>query len=140
MITGGRRQARDEMFAVIHNATKDLGHKVIWQEDLEDADVNETVIMVAAQHLEGMQAAITQGLGKQRWESRGFLTVQIRVPVRRGGLTAIDDLATVIENALRGHATPNGVWFRDVVGRESPAKDGNAQTTVSAEFRYQEMT
>lgn len=140
MITGGRTQARDEVFTLIKTMTDTTAYDVIWQDDLEDKDVDDVLFIVAMQHVDGKQAGITQGLGFKKWESRGFITVQIRVPVKKGGLTLADNLTTIAENAFRGQATPNGVWFRDVVGREVPAKDGNSRTEVSAEFIYQETS
>jgi hypothetical protein len=139
MITGGRTQARDEILTVVNDAVGGLGHTVVWQDELVDVDVNEVVLGVAVQHIAGDQAALAGGLGQRRWQTHGILTVEIRCPVKQGGLTLADDLATIMVDALRGKSTPNGVWFREVVGREVPPKDGNSRTTVSAEFVYQEI-
>lgn len=111
----------------------------IWQDELEDIPVDHVAFVVSMNHTEGRQAAFG-GLSQRRWESRGFVTVEIRAPVKQGGLTLTDQLSTIMENAFRGQTTPNGVWFRDVVGREVPPKDGNARTQVSAELIYQEMS
>ena len=147
MITGGRTQARDETFTLLRDAIILAGYvdaDIIWQDELEERDVDTSLVLVYMQHVVGMQAAITQGLGVRRHQSQGFITVELRSPIKPlsgdDGLTNCDTAATVIENALRGRSTPNGVWFRDVVGREVPPKDGNARTEVKAEFIYQEMT
>lgn len=143
MITGGTTQARDDVFAFLRAAILAAGYTdadVIWQDDLEERDVDTALVLVHMQHLLGNQAALTQGLGVKRWQKQGFITVEVRAPVKQDGLTTCDVASTVIENALRGESTPNGVWFRDVVGREVPPKDGNARTEVKAEFIYQEMT
>lgn len=140
MITGGKTQARDDVFTLLKTTLDTTGTDVIWQEELEEKDVDRPLLLVHMQHLLGQQAAITQGLGCTKWQQQGFVTIEIRHPVKQGGLTARDETSTIIENALRGKSTPNGVWFRDVVGREVPPKDGNARAEVKAEFIYQEMT
>lgn len=138
MITGGRTQARDEVFTLVKEAIDPTGYPVIWQDRLQPAHVDSVLFMVHMQHVTADQAAFPCE-GSRRREVSALLNVTIRVPVEQGGLTLADNLATIVENALFGKATPNGVWFREVVGREVPPKDGNSQTLVSAEIVYQEI-
>lgn len=139
MITGGRTQARDEIFEVVKTVADAGGYPVIWQDELEDVPVDTIYFLAHAQHVSADQASLAGDGAQRRREVLGMVHVTIRVPVKQGGLTVADNLSTIMENAFFGISTPNGVWFRNVIGREVPAKDGNAQTQVSAEFVYQEL-
>lgn len=143
MITGGREQARDEVFTLVRDVIINEGYTdsgIIWQDDLKDLDVDDVLFLVHMQHVDGRQASLAGDGPKRRREVRGMVHVTIRAAVRKGGLTIADNMSTIMETAFFGKTTPNGVWFREVIGREVPAKDGNVQTEVSAEFVYQELT
>lgn len=143
MITNGKTEARDEVFTFLRAAVHNAGYadnEIIWQDAVEDADVDATLVLVHMQHLLGRQSGLGAGDGCIRYEQTGRISIEVRAQVKKQGLTKCDAASTIIENALRGGSTPNGVWFRGVVGREVPPKDGNARTEVTAEFTYQEMT
>lgn len=141
MITQGRAQARDEVFTLLRDAALAAGYTdsdIVWQDKVIDVGVDRMLVLVHMQHLLGRQAGM--GGNALRYEQTGRISIEVRASVAKQGLTKCDAASTVIENALRGKSTPNGVWFRGVVGREVPPKDGNARTEVTAEFTYQELT
>ena len=138
-ITGGLTQARDETLAVVQAALPGDVSVVIWEDELQDVDPDVVSADVNMQHLDGDQASFSPEPGRRRWESEGVLRVRIRVPAAAGGLTKLDELATLVRDALRGATTPGGVWFQNVVAREVPPKDRKSQTDVTARFRYQEI-
>lgn len=138
-ITGGTTQARDEMLEVVRaNMPSDVS-VIVWEDDLADVAPDVISADVNVQHLDGDQASFPPDPNERRWESEGVLRVRIRVPESAGGLTKLDELATLMRDALRGASTPGGVWFQNVVAREIPPKDRKSQTDVTARFRYQEI-
>lgn len=138
-ITGGIEQARDEMLDVVRANMPAEVSVVIWEDELQDTDPDVIAADVNVQHLDSDQASFPPDVNCRRWESEGVLRVRIRVPESAGGLTKLDELATLMRNTLRGATTPGGVWFQNVVAREVPPKDRKSQTDVTARFRYQEI-
>ena len=139
MITGGRTQARDDVFALVKTVLETQNIEAIWQDDLEEHDVDVPAVSVSMYHFNGSQTSIGNATGSTRWRQEGNVEVRIRFPVKNGGLTKADDLTTMLENVFRSKSTPNGVWFRDVTGREVPPKDGNVRVEITAQFTYQEV-
>lgn len=138
-ITGGLTQARDEILEVARaNMPVDVS-VVVWEDDLQDVAPDVIAADVNVQHLDGDQASFPCEPGRRRWESEGVVRVRIRVPESAGGLTKLDELATLMRDAFRGASTPGGVWFQSVVVREVPPKDRKSQADVTARFRYQEI-
>lgn len=142
-ITGGQKQVYDEIFDLIQAALTPLpilGTKIVFQDDLENINTDTPVIGISLQHTLGRQASLAcDGLNNRKWANEGLIHMRIRLPARGPGLTNINQVVTVCVTAIRGKSTPGGVWFRNVIGREQPPKDGNSQAVVSGEFYYQEI-
>lgn len=135
-------QAYDEIFTLVAGALTEFesdGGEIVWQDDLESIDTDTPVIGVSLQHVLGRQASLACGDGSRKWANEGLIHMRLRVPARDDGLTTLNNLVSVCVSAIRGRSTPGGVWFRNVIGREQPPKDGNSQAVVSGEFYYQEI-
>jgi len=78
--------------------------------------------------------------GSRRFTKLGIVTVQIFVPLETGvGLTLMEALAKIAEDAFEGKTTINNIWFRNVriieVGVEGPWYQAN----VLADFEYDSL-
>lgn len=141
-ISGGQVQVYDEVFDLIQAALTPLplaNMQVVWQDDLEEINTDIPVIGVSLQHTLGRQASLACDGNLRKWANEGLIHMRIRLPARGEGLTDINQVVNVCVAAIRGKSTPGGVWFRNVIGREQPPKDGNSQGVVSGEFYYQEI-
>lgn len=80
---------------------------------------------------------ITQG--NRRWQTTGFISVQIFTP-KGDGRTLGDRLSLVVLNALRSHRGSAGtLFFYDAVPNEIETKGAHSQINVQASFRFQEV-
>lgn len=139
MILNGQEQAYDEIFTLIKAAFDGEPVTLIFQDDLQNVDVNATVVSVSLQHVMSRQASLAGEDGKRKWTNDGLIYIQARCPAI-GGLTAINSLVKMSVESIRGKTTPGGVWFRNVVGKEDAPKDGNSRAITTGEFTYQEIS
>lgn len=142
-MTLSTEKARDEMLTLINDAMVASGipHDLVFNEsddpNLENVDLAKPLVRVRVRHLESRQATLQGDTGQRRYESFGFINMQILAPISQGtALTTVENLAKVAVSAYRGKQTAGGVWFRNVTQREAPQNAGNEQINVTASFTY----
>lgn len=142
MPIASQEQLYDEIFSLVVAGlagTDTSDFKIIFQDELESVQTDTPTIAISLQHTLGRQGSLATGGGQRRWTNEGLVHIRLRVPARGSGLTTLNNLVSVCVAAIRGRSTPGGVWFKNVIGREQPPKDGNSQAVVSGEFYYQEI-
>ncbi len=94
---------------------------------------------VTVSHGPGGQTALTGGLGSNRFDRFGLVTVQIFIPNGQG-LSQGYILGKVIADAFEGKSTTSAIWFRNVT---PPNEIGPSvewfQINVTIEFEYDEI-
>lgn len=92
---------------------------------------------VELKHVTGNQRTISQPT--QLYIQRGTLIVQIFVPSGQGiGSTQQATLVKLVQDSLRGKATPGGAFFMRVTPAEVGLSDHWYQTNVSCIWQYDE--
>lgn len=93
---------------------------------------------VTLEHLDGGQGSLSGGLGTQRYDRDGNLTIQIFTPAGTG-LSEGHSLAKIVTDAYDGIATSNGVWFRNARVNEIGPDGDWYQINVIIDFNYDEI-
>jgi hypothetical protein len=95
---------------------------------------------VTIRHGSSPQGSLSSGAGLVRYENGGTITVQVRYPLKSGGLNDnAKGLAEVARAAFRGKATASQVWFRNARINEVGAVDAYYLINVNVEFLYDEL-
>lgn len=83
---------------------------------------------------------LTDANAQQLIRRKGFVAIQVRVPVGEGDAFGLQ-LATVARNAFERRDTPSGVFFFDcqIHRHTEPAGAPYAQFTVTAHFSFGEI-
>lgn len=135
-------QARDDMNKIVLDAWVAAGRSAnnVRYDDLNSVKPSNTTawIRIAVRHATGGQASLSGDGGARRYRRTGFLFVQLFTEIGKG-LSESDVLTKVLQDALDGKYTPNGVWFRRVRVNEIGPADGQYQVNVVADFEYDEI-
>lgn len=134
-------QARDDMNKIVVDAWVAAGRDAanVRYDDINPVKPANTTawIRITVKHETANQASL-QGEGRRRYERRGTLWVQLFTEIGKG-LSESDVLTKVLQDALEGKYTPNGVWFRRVRVNEIGPGDGQYHVNVLADFVYDEV-
>ncbi len=129
------KEARDEAlgrFKTVWDADAlSTGWRVLYWDDNQDPPTSGNWARVTMRHATGRVVAI----GGKMAERNGTLTVQLFAEAG-DGLSTVDDLATVVNNAFEGHATPGGVLFENVRINEIGHDGRWFNVNVLADFEY----
>lgn len=137
-----RAEARDALVALVNDAACGVSPEpllVLWDDN--EADVPREAIPWARTtiaHLTGQDAGLAGSSGSRRYERVGVITVQIFTP-SGDGLSLSDDLVAIIQGALQGVSTPEGVWIRSVTANEVGSDGPWFQVNVTGTFLYDEL-
>lgn len=133
-------EARDAMIKVVFDALNphiDL----ITYDDTKAQKLSDTAhpwARITVLHQDGGQSTISKLNGKSRYSRAGTLYVNL-FAAPGDGLRQLDPLTKIVQDALEGKTTPNGVWFTKVRVREMGVVKGWYQVNVLANFSYDEI-
>lgn len=150
MITGGLEQAHDEIFGLVQtiwDAGTESAGVLLMFEDVSTPTPNtpragepanaEPWARASLRIIESPQIAHGE---PAKYETNGFLQVEIRTPAGDGQKLA-HKLGTIVQDGLRGAKTsPGQVWFRRPVPNTVGQDATWFQVNVIADFTYYEVT
>lgn len=93
---------------------------------------------LSIRHAIGNLSSLSSPTGLQRYERQGTIIAQIFIPAGEN-LSEGYSLAKIVADAYEGAASPNGVWFRDVIVNEIGPDGDWFQLNVSIAFIYSEV-
>lgn len=125
--------ARNELYDLVYQATKDLGHPVLYDDkDTEIPSQDVTWMRVSVRNT----GRKIEGWGNGHiFDVKGILTIQIFTPTNDGRHTA-DELSELLLAALDGQTTPCNVLVRNPQMIEVGLDGGWTATNVLADFIY----
>lgn len=141
-MTADALTARDDVMALLAPAIAALGADVVvrWQGvgSNEPPDGGLRWLRVTMNHTDGRQATLAGATGKRRWGRNGLIMVQCFAPLAKGSIKEAIKMATAVQNALQGKATPNCVWFRNCTINEVGPDKFWFNVNMTATFDYDE--
>ena len=140
-----RTVAKDAIHALVKTVTDAESLTVVYEDtdsgtpDQQPANLG-TYVRVVIRHRQGDSRTLPAPDGRQRYEMRGFVIIEIMTPLANGGVIA-DDLAQKFDVAFRARSALNqSVWYTAVTSQEIGASLGYFKTNVVAEFHYDLLT
>lgn len=134
-----RTIARDEMLAMLKTAVETyvtVEHlsaiPVIYDDTKKAKPASGHWVYAKVQHVSGSRTSLGPG---GRFRQAGDLFIQV-FTTKGDGLVVSDKLSAAIAAVYAGHASPSGVWFRDVVVKEIGEDGPWFQANVTVEFEY----
>ncbi len=135
-------EGRDAILGIFTTAWTTTGYPVAQYDGTHGDAPNqkEPWARVIVRHVGGGAASLGNFQGKKRWRRVGVMTAQLFAKANQDGLTELDALAKLIQNAYESPADPgHGVWYRNVRVNEV-GQDGDwFQFNVIADFTYDEV-
>ena len=95
-------------------------------------------VRISVAHAISGQATLG-GVGNRRFRKVGTVTIEVRTPIERNGLTSNDRYVKVAVDAFEGESTVSGggtVWYRNVSAVEIGADGSWWLSNVTADFEY----
>lgn len=127
-------EARDQIFGVFKGAWNPQ-YPVSWRDVPSAPPVDEVPwARIRLEHVTGVQSSINGEVGCRRYDSTGFVSVQIFCPIGDGQVTAYG-LAKQVQQAYQDARL--SVWFRNVRIREATPSGNFEQMNVIADFEYE---
>lgn len=141
-MTADALTARDDVMALLAPAIAALGGDVVvrWQGvgSNEPPEGGKRWLRVTMNHADGRQASLAGATPVKRWNRTGLVMVQCFAPLAKGSIKEAIKMATAVQNALQGKATPNCVWFRNAQINEVGPDKFWYQVNMTAIFDYDE--
>lgn len=141
-MTADALTARDDVMALLAPAIAALGGDVVvrWQGvgSNEPPEGDKRWLRVTMNHTDGRQASLAGATPVKRWNRTGLVMVQCFAPLAKGSIKEAIKMATAVQNALQGKATPNCVWFRNAQINEVGPDKFWYQVNMTAIFDYDE--
>ncbi len=132
-------QANSEILTLFKAAWDATGHPALY-ENVKGAPPTTQIpwARVSVRHGPSGPTSLSGGLGTQRFERTGLLTVQIFIP-NGEGLSTGYNLGKIVADAFEGVASPLQVWFRNVRVNEIGSDGEWFQFNVLVDFAYDEI-
>lgn len=126
-------EARDAIYKVMRDAW-DAAHPILW-DDVPSKVPDEEIpwARVKLTHVTGAHGTINGQVGCRRFDSTGFVTVQVFAPVGDGKARVLN-LAQTVRYAYEDARLP--VWFRNIRVNEIGPSGNYQQINVIADFEY----
>ncbi len=141
-MTADALTARDDVMALLAPAIAALGGDVVvrWQGvgSNEPPEGDKRWLRVTMNHTDGRQASLAGATAVKRWNPAGLVMVQCFARLAKGSIKEAIKMATAVQNALQGKATPNCVWFRNAQINEVGPDKFWYQVNMTAIFDYDE--
>lgn len=139
-----RAEARDALAKIVNDAACTLSPDdllILWDDNPADVPRDPVAwARVTIVHLTGGDAGLASPTpGSRRYQRVGNITVQIFTPTG-DGLSRSDEIVAIIQGALQGVSTPEGVWIREVTANEIGPDGPWFQVNVAGTFLYDELT
>lgn len=131
-------QANDELLHLVSTAWYPTTYRIFYESiDTEQLHDRNPFCRVWIRHASGGQRTLG-GKGNRMFQRRGNLQIEVSAPVGKG-LSESYQLAKVLTDAIEGHTTPGGIWFRNVRINERGSDGTYTTVAVFAEFVYDEV-
>ena len=90
--------------------------------------------------LSGEQVAIcTTDAGKKLYRNEGIIIVEMFAPLAVEGGEEQDNLAQLVQNAMRGRNEPGAVWFRHTAIKDVSDQPDVLRLNVTSEYNYRQL-
>lgn len=131
-------EATDAILGIFKTAWDTTGEVAIYENRKKDKPpTDDPYCRVFIRHTAGNQGTLSSATGSVLYNREGQVIMQVFVPIGKG-LQKAYELCRVLSDAYEGSSS-GGVWFRNVQLREVGNEGNWFQTTVTAEFQYDEL-